>query len=556
MLPDSRPGLTNDGFLRVQTQKFSSIALVFFVSYLLFFLLSDRTVGIYDESFPLVNALRIMAGMVPHRDFYTPYAPGQYYLLAGLFKLTYPSLLIASLLDIAYKAAIVATFYQLLSSFCRKTVVYAGVTCALLLIVATNSNGSVLAPIALVMLCSTYLLDLLLVEGYSWNRALGGGLLAGLVFVLRYDIGLALVMLHLLFLLCKILYSRKSTGLWNLHALLPYLFGVLCFMLPLLLYFIRAGAMNDFIFGLLVYPRKNYRAGRSLPFPHPALHEPFDTIIYMAFLVVIVAVATLAVLWLRKPKGITQATLQPPVRLLITCAVFVCLAAVMSLKGAVRPGIVQSFLGLVCALVALCLLAECVLNRLGLLRVCVACLCTLVGLETAFVAMRQIRTMKRQHNLMVQYFIGHQPPEEQEWCADRNTLTRGVCYLTDPDHRQAIEYVESHSLPGDRLYIGLPAHDKVLVSDNIEYFATQRLPATRWSHFDPNLQNTAAVQKEMMAELEKTKPPLVLLDSEFSAIVEPNDSSKSSGVYLLDNYLHLHYKVTQSFGKMQVAERF
>jgi hypothetical protein len=59
----------------------------------------------------------------------------------------------------------------------------------------------------------------------------------------------------------------------------------------------------------------------------------------------------------------------------------------------------------------------------------------------------------------------------------------------------------------------------------------------------------------MVQELERKSPPYIVLDSEFELSREPNDSSKSSGVTLLDEYIHGKYQPTETFGTMSVWKR-
>ena len=92
-------------------------------------------------------------------------------------------------------------------------------------------------------------------------------------------------------------------------------------------------------------------------------------------------------------------------------------------------------------------------------------------------------------------------------------------------------------------------------NDNIIYFAAQRMPATHWSHFDPGLQTRADIQTKMIQELETNKPPYVILDSEFDDALEPNDSAKSSGVLLMDNYIRSHYRWIQATGVLSIWQR-
>jgi hypothetical protein len=83
------------------------------------------------------------------------------------------------------------------------------------------------------------------------------------------------------------------------------------------------------------------------------------------------------------------------------------------------------------------------------------------------------------------------------------------------------------------------------------------MPVTKWSHFDPGLQNSYEIQTQMVNELEANGPrdPYLVLDSEFDSIHEPNDSSKSTGVTLLDDYIHKKYQRVENFGKLSIWQR-
>jgi hypothetical protein len=59
----------------------------------------------------LTGAIRVAAEAIGHRDFYTPYGPGQFYILAGLFNAFGRTVLVERLYDAAVKAAIVSLVY-------------------------------------------------------------------------------------------------------------------------------------------------------------------------------------------------------------------------------------------------------------------------------------------------------------------------------------------------------------------------------------------------------------------------------------------------------------
>ena len=92
-------------------------------------------------------------------------------------------------------------------------------------------------------------------------------------------------------------------------------------------------------------------------------------------------------------------------------------------------------------------------------------------------------------------------------------------------------------------------------NDNFTYFASQRVLATRWSECDPDLENRYDIQVQMVHELETNSPPYIVLDSEFDNIDEPNDSSRSSKVTLLDDYLHKNYRHIETFSDQAIWQR-
>jgi hypothetical protein len=58
-----------------------------------------RDINVYDEGLIVFGAIRVMNGDVPYRDFYANYGPAQFYVLAGLFKVFGPSILISRIWD-------------------------------------------------------------------------------------------------------------------------------------------------------------------------------------------------------------------------------------------------------------------------------------------------------------------------------------------------------------------------------------------------------------------------------------------------------------------------
>ncbi len=79
----------------------------------------------YDEGIVLTGSMRVAAGQVPHRDFYSIYGPAQFYILAVLFKFFGQTLLIERALDLFYRALLVASVYVIAVSYVRRRIAVA-----------------------------------------------------------------------------------------------------------------------------------------------------------------------------------------------------------------------------------------------------------------------------------------------------------------------------------------------------------------------------------------------------------------------------------------------
>jgi hypothetical protein len=58
----------------------------------------------------------------------------------------------------------------------------------------------------------------------------------------------------------------------------------------------------------------------------------------------------------------------------------------------------------------------------------------------------------------------------------------------------------------------------------------------------------------MVGELQRTHPKLIILESGWDNTDEPNESSMSSGVTVLDDYLRRTYVPTAVFGRNTIEE--
>jgi hypothetical protein len=122
----------------------------------------------------------------------------------------------------------------------------------------------------------------------------------------------------------------------------------------------------------------------------------------------------------------------------------------------------------------------------------------------------------------------------------------------DPGQAEAIRFVQRIVPPGEKLYVGVTTHDRVLTGDLMFYFLAARHSAVKYHEMIPRLTNTLPVQQQMVEELKKERVKCIVLYSGFDGIRESNASSESSGVTYLDDFIGANFKPIQRFGDYTV----
>jgi len=520
---------------------------------LFFFLSSSRAVLVFDDGIQLTSAMRVMAGQVVHRDFYYNYGPAELYILAGLFKLFGPSVFVARLWR-AFEAGWGAVLPYILARRLSTRTVAAGV-----LVLSLFWLGS-LGLMTSFSVWSTYLLLPLLRRGLPASKAVLAGAMVGLTALFRYDTAVGLIGTHVVVMALAVCLRREEWAPKVRSAAVAlgwYLLGFALLFIPPAIAYLAVAPAHAMLHDVFIYNAKYYRLGRGLPFPRIHRANFADIIVYAFPVFICLGLYAGGRWWAGQRRPATARTPMPT--WIFSLVAFSLLAAVMYSKGLVRTGAGPLYMTVApCALIAAVLCAR--LKEFAIaVRVGVVLLVVLFLMGGLSALWQQIRLGHSQRTSTLRWIVSPstqtpRPPFDR-WCREKNPITRGFCYVLDDDHIQTVEFIEQHTRPGDTLYVGLPHHDRIWVADNITYFATQRLPATKWTQFEPLLQTRADIQREMKSELERSKPPYIVLDSEFDNSSEPNGSSLHSGVFLLDDYISSHYVFVQRFGEMTILER-
>ena len=512
--------------------------LAFLGAGLLFLLTSESAVGLYDEGVMLTGALRVLHGDLPSRDFFANYGPGQFWVLATAFWLFGATVLVARVYDAAVCAAIVVLAYAWTA---RSQPRWLALACALCLGALLVEFRLACSPIQLCLLLSLAaalrLCDALAADAPPAKLAPISAAL-GLLLVCRYDIaplvaatfGLAIVAVEL---------SRVLAGQLDRRAAIRRLItcaGVLSAG-PLVAAGLLAalGVLGPALEGLSHYSGAKYVANRSLPWP--GLSDlrvmPLDTAaVYAPPLAAAIGLLTLA-------RARRAGLALHAERDLVAVLVFTVITACDFTKGFVRTSGPHMVFANVPATVLVSLCVPRLLSASARTRRAVTAVATLF---TSWVLVRNAYSAA---------------PLYRQWRAAGTSpaLPALSCFRLEPARLEAAAAIVAHTDPSERIHSATGRHDKIFAGDMAIYFVTQRLPATRWHHYEPGVQTTPHVQREIIAALEEQQVRWVLVDPSHDQVREPNLSALSSGVHQLDRYLRARYAPAQQFGHLVLAAR-
>lgn len=497
--------------------------------------------NLYDEGLALVNGLRLHNGDLPLRDYWTIYPPGQSYLLAALFGVAGESVLVARSYDTLVRMALALSVYGIAGSLLRswRWALLPYLAAATLLAAATF-YGYAIFP-ALLLSLAALAAGLRATQNHQQRWLWIAGSLTGLTAFFRLDLGL---------------YAAVALGvLLTHHWLLPgqlqaWRSALLAAGSPalglVLLFYGWLGSNAGFapmLEQLLLFPATRFRAVRQLPYP-PLLPD-----------------------WNTWPPGTDQflSLLGDSLRFYLPLLLY-ALVALQLIRAALRrqDSTPTADTSLAAALTALGagLFAQ-ALSRYDEIHVLPASLVAV--LLTAWLA-RQIPARRWQQPWLavpallllllpaLLYFaypyarltqlVQTYPPQ-----GCYSSLPRAGCVATLPGQDEVVQFLEKQT-PGP-IYSGLTRHDVLLLNDVSLYFLAGRPAATRYHELHPGVTNTHPVQEEMVAELTRHAPQWLLL-ADLDPPREPNASRFSSGVTLLDDYLHSHYQRQQTVGLYQL----
>ncbi len=511
----------------------------------LFYLLIGLNAGlrVYGDGLSLYAAMRILDGDVPYRDFWTMYAPGEFYLLAGLFRMVSPSITAARVLSVLVNLSIAAVLYGILRKFVSRALALTGLILAIIWIGYLRYSTYPVFPSLLCAFCAASLLI-----GYTTreknSQLILGGVLVGMAALFRHDMGLYtwIAGAGVLFSFTFAHSTGTGRGRRLLQALKPaalFSAGVAAAVLPVLCYLLAKVPPGTLWQDLVVFPATVFPEVRAIPYPPPGWRTG-------AFYHPIFVLAAAVLFLVSRGRARTPAWEHPRTWALVLFTGFTLL---FLNQARIRSDAAHLVPALLSSVVPLCLLADEGVRRWrDPTRSGRPALLLIAVLAVFITTVSVVEPLALRWRLFREYLL---PGEMYTFQMDR---ARGVMVPgASRGYENLVDYIRSAVPEGERIYVGPVRHDRVTICDLMLYFLADRHSATGYHEIHPGLTTSAQVQHRIVEDIERAGVRRIVRVDEFSQGSEIEGAA--DGAQILDEYIEEHFRPVRMFRGYTVWKR-
>lgn len=515
-----------------------------------------RDVNIFDEALQIYGAMRVLNGDIPYRDFWAIYSPGQFYVLAALFKLFGPSLIVERIWDTLIRSLLALTVYLLSTRVVsRRLAALPWLVTTIWLSYCTIYSYPAF-PAFLFCLISIYLVFSYISEVINFQKRdtrwlIAAGITAGIAAVFRHDFGFYIFTTEIIIIsIFSFLYrveGEQKVVFFNSSVVKPplgYMLGMALFAFPISAYFLMKVPFSELVHQLVIFPATVFPDFRSIPYPSlfpdiPLLTSgkwPLKTYLwgllknipfYFHFLVF-----PLAVLHLWRKKRMISARDREKDWLLAMLLFFGLLTINQVLVRSDEYHLIQT-------LVLATIIFSALINES--LKVWKFKPYLTYGLTAIVLAGILADPLS--------YFSFFKPAIPSGIYSHGIERARHVAI--NPMQAAAVEFIQNNVEKNESIYVGNTRHDKIFINDVMFYFLSEHHSATKYHELHPGSATTLEVQKQIVADIERNRVRYIVLKK----IMIEREQAAESGANLLDDFIKKNYRIVERFGTYFILKR-
>lgn len=481
--------------------------------------------GYFDEGLSVYGATRVLNGDIPYKDFWSLYAPGEFYLLAGIFKLFGISIVAERIATVVIEALLALFIYILAKRFIPTKPALAVwlLTLSWLRLKMPYSCSMTTALLFCIAACLA-IASFISTKKLSWLAI--SGIFTGITVLFRQDIGFYLAIAASLI----IFISRIKKGI---GANAVYYLGIAIIIAPMIFFFLSKSAFSDLVSSTIVFPIKVYPRFRYLPFPG------FGTNAIIFYLPILIFVITIICIAFQKKNRTTE----QEKRLFALFCLFLGIGFLN--YSSVRSDIRHLLPTMIPTIILFGLLVSAATDRLrakhkGRFMLIVNLTALILLVISATPKAKLLLLHIKQPGLELD--LGR-----ARGCYDQTEFTQA--------QREAIQYIRERTRPDERIFVGNLRHDRIVTNDIMFYFLSERDSATMYHELHPGLATTREIQEKIIDDIKKYNTRYIVRWTDDEKTVEQNESNKPSGITALDNFIQQNFTTVQGFDSYIILYR-
>ncbi len=476
----------------------------------------------YDSGIILTGGMRILNGELPYKDFFTMYAPGQFYLDA-ILEFIYSEVLFIRFILSFIQLGIIYLLYKISNLlFDNKYYIYSILLASIWLGALDMWNRAIILA-----LFFNILLVYNILNHHIKNKELNYiklALIISLIMFFRHDVG---VLTFIVFNIYLVFNKFKDSSLKIIISLYSKLF---IGFIPLIIFSVYLLFHVDFATiyeQLITIPKEVFPKYRSIPFPNPFQSGDLFRIIKnillsSAFFISVINLVLLLIIYI-KNKKIDK-------NIIIYSLFLIPLLNQMIVRSELEHALPATLFSIPIIFYSF--------DKLFNIKYIL--LLTLVFFSPNMFAYKFF-TLKTVFPTFVSSDIN-------------NFNNIFVSEEYNNDLKLAINYIRENTEVNEKIYVGLENHDIVFTNEASFYFMAERIPGTRYHELHPGITTTKLGNEQIIFDLEKNSVNfLVLYENVISD--ENNLSTQSSGEHRLDIYIAQKFNIIEQFGKIKILKR-
>lgn len=486
-----------------------------------------KPLGLYDEGFSLTNALRILNGDIPHRDYWAAYPPGTSFTLAVAFSLFEPSLIVARFVNLGWTLILAFSIFLCLRRFAPTLIGLSVVILASLWVsAAIYPSYSVLPALALTFLALAFLGGAIKAESSACSVI--GGCVAGSITLFRHDFSAYLFVSLVLSLLVCVVMKPSSRHMPEFKKAALFILSFLVAAILLLSIMLTKVGWEDFFQQAILFPAKGMREYRHLPVP--GFFDFFQSKKSQWVLAWIVPIGVFV--------GCVHIFISHRENSLFTQMVirmFALMAILLTLQAHNRldyPHAAPSMIFLFCFFSVIMGAKP---QNISIIRNSFG-----IAFVVAFSLFSMLITIRHVGISCTYRCITH--PENF------------FCIPVDNNQIEVVNFINHNAAQDDYVFVGNTYHDRILINDASLYFLLRKSIPVKWNEMHPGIVTTKPVQEEIVNALNTKEVHFVVL-ADMPESKEKNLSSISSNVHLLDDFIKDNYSPVFSNTRYSILKR-